>query len=544
MFPNVYLLEPKQEEEYKKQVEYISNLSKELKSIPYENKTSYVYDKLYFVRTFNSKGVQGIVGLLKIPSIKTPLVFKISVDINKSIEHENIVMNECNELRKIVPHYVRCIGMIELPISEDFIRKPYEYGLFETGGDLIPRNILFVEYVYKLPFYKLCDRIISRCETTEETNLGKNIVISQMLQVLMSIYTGQKYKKFVHYDLHTANILIQKCDVNTHFLYITENNSYLIPTYGFFPVLIDYGFSYVDELRGKKMFFNTDNYNWGYQTSEYDPLQDVHRFLINCLYSLEDEHRSYYHITNKIKYIFRNIPVLRKSGWKKLPYDFTDIILDNIKDQCSDYSSYTIFRNCKKECLEILNGLVSIPFNKTDDNYDFADCFPYFMEEYQKIIDIDYYSDNDCMFVLKIIVDLIITRDLTTFEHDLNFIIKKVLDINIPEKGVNYKKLYLSLVVFGERLENFYSYLIKKNNIIIEKSYDNTIIKNVEDVFIYLFKNVSPYTEVKYNDKIFVWDTRKSGKNQTITITPEKYSENVLKQINTSPVMERGKYLL
>lgn len=540
----IYNISSKQDQIYEYHRIYIKHLYDELKCVKYTDKTGYVSQKLEFVRCFNTKGVQGIVGHVKIPGYPYPIVFKISVDINKSVEHEFFVMERCNNsMRDIVPHFVRSVGMIELPISEDFIRDPYNHSLFETEGDMIPRNILFIENVNKLPFYKLCDRILN--VEWKENNLkhkDKNIISSQIIQIMMALHSSQEKHKFVHYDLHTANILVQKCETNSHFLYITQKGKYLIPTYGFYPVLIDMGISYIEKLNGMPVSFNLDNYDRGFQTSEYDKLHDVHHFLINALYVLEYKNTTFDNICNKIKYLFRHVPILRKSGWKFLPYDLTKKVIEKIRYQCKYYSQYRIFYTCEKESLEVLNGLIKMPLTYNGEEFDFNDCFPYFMEELHKIIDIDYYSDNDCMFVLKIIVDLINSRDITQFEHDLCFIVKVVLDIDLSDKNVNYKKLYLSAVVFGERLGNMYSYMIKKHNDIIHESYRRLVVNSAEDMVVYFLKNLTPYSQVNIGDKIYVWNIRDNKKEEFI-LSDDKINSETLDRLNLLSVLEKGEKL-
>lgn len=540
----IYNLSETQNNIYEFQRKYIKQLYDNVKSVNYSKKTEYISKQLEFVRCFNTKGVQGIVGHIKIPNYPHPLIFKISVDINRSAEHEFFVMENCNNtLKDTIPHFVRSVGMLELPISEDFIREPYKHSLFELGGDMIPRTVIFIENIHKLPFYKLCDHILYHNFKDKSLKItDKNIISSQILQILMALHTGQEKHKFVHYDLHTANILIQKCEPNSHFLYITNNGKYLIPTYGFFPVLIDMGISYIDKLNGSYISFNLDNYDRGFQTSEYDPLHDIHHFLINSMYVLEYRNDTFDNICNKLKYLFRHIPILRKSGWKYLPYDLTESVIEKIRYQCKYYCQYRIFNRCEKESLEVLNGLIKLPLIHKNDEYDFHDCFPYFMEEVHKIIDIDYYSDNDCMFVLKIIVGLINSKTIEEFAHNLTFILKVVLDIDLSTKNINFKKMYLSAVVFGERLANMYSYMIKKHNKLINECYDKTVIKSVEDIIIYLMKHITPYSYLNYNDKIYIWNI-KDNNNKQFILSEDKISLEDLDKLNMSNLLDKGEKL-
>ncbi len=69
-------------------------------------------------------------------------------------------------------------------------------------------------------------------------------------QLMIAILIAQKKLSFIHNDLHFDNVLICKCLQRTFMLYVFEYNSIcyaLLPTYGYYPIIIDYGFSFSED---------------------------------------------------------------------------------------------------------------------------------------------------------------------------------------------------------------------------------------------------------------------------------------------------------
>ena len=47
--------------------------------------------------------------------------------------------------------------------------------------------------------------------------------------------------------------MVGKCDENAVFIYVLDNEYYIVPTYGFYPIIIDFGFSYSKMSNGTQM---------------------------------------------------------------------------------------------------------------------------------------------------------------------------------------------------------------------------------------------------------------------------------------------------
>ena len=558
-FKRPHLLESIHDDKFIHQRRIVSNIKREVESVPYKDKLKTITKSLEFVRAFTTKGVQGIVGFVKVSNDteSPPLVFKTSTDINRSVEHEFQVTESLNDMRRYCPHFVRSIGLVELPVSCDFILDSYDNSLFDESEETLPRGVMFMEYVNKLPFYRLC-----------QDSDDRNIIISQILQVLLALEIAQTKKSLTHYDLHTSNILIQMCEKNSVFVYKINGCTYVIPTYGFFPLIIDTGISYAKVNDGKQMMSNTDNYNRGFQTTVYDKLNDVHHFLLTTFYYIETDSDGYDSLSNKIKTIFRHLPVLRKSGWKKLPNDLCDGVISKLMDDCRVYRKFDLFDEYDKASLEVLNGLIKLPF-KHRGSTDFTDCFQAFMEEYHKLIDIEDFTEQDVLFVLRTIVDCInryrdeymnsnkkfdeievsqLKRDteaskkitIDKFKNTFKQSISCILEHNV-EYDINYEKLLLAGIVFSERLETNYFEMLEGNMELIKHCYEKTLVKSPIDMVSYLGRNSTPHFNFDNNTIVYYWDADEEKRSRT---TCKSLSVESLSRINRSYFVERANVVL
>ncbi len=89
---------------------------------------------------------------------------------------------------------------------------------------------------------------------------------------MIAILIAQKKLSFIHNDLHFDNVLICKCLQRTFMLYVFEYNSIcyaLLPTYGYYPIIIDYGFSFSEDLIGGPLLTGIHHNNKGYMNHQY-----------------------------------------------------------------------------------------------------------------------------------------------------------------------------------------------------------------------------------------------------------------------------------
>ena len=135
--------------------------------------------------------------------------------------------------------------------------------------------MLLLEYIEKSS--KFCNYISS-------DKVSEDVLFSIIKQTLMGINIAQKYKKFSHYDLHSNNIMIKKCNKNLVFVYkLDEDNQFCVPTFGYYPIIIDFGFSYIENMNDKldDIISQLDNMGIVYELSknEFKPFNVIYKPL-------------------------------------------------------------------------------------------------------------------------------------------------------------------------------------------------------------------------------------------------------------------------
>ena len=89
-----------------------------------------------FINVFKRKGVQAICGTLtkKLKSenhnesdIDYSIVYKVGAHPERSLEHEEYIMKDCNKLREISPHFVYLYHSEDMNITNKFIDDNGKY---------------------------------------------------------------------------------------------------------------------------------------------------------------------------------------------------------------------------------------------------------------------------------------------------------------------------------------------------------------------------------------------------------------------------------
>jgi len=496
-----------------------------------------------FERVFGTRGVQGITGILKVKNSPDKVVFKISVALDRSVEHENVVTSELNKLRPFCPHFVGNVGMINIPVSNDFVNDPDTESLFKNNNDYFPCNVLLIEYVSPISLYHVCKYL----------HPHRSLIISQLVQIMIALDIAQVKSKFTSYDLHLDNILVRQIEEDTLFLYIHKGKNILIPTYGLYPVIIDLGSSYVQAIEGKPMYTSSDNYHNGLQPTLFDNLNDIHHLLISVLYYLEDRSYAYDFLRTRFLYLFRHIPILSQKGWKQLPYDILDLVLRRIKEDIPDIKIYPVYKAYGDEIIEILNGLIILPWMDQGE-LNFNDCLPEFLEELQKIQDMkSVNSTDDILYILGETVDSInVHREeyqidkkkaITNFAIDWKSRISFVISNNMKEipKNLDFERLFSSAIKVAERMSaNYYKYIEKHTNIISD-AYIQTSITCPLDAAKILLQHSTPSFKVERNSKIYIWNSENESKT---VITPNSLTDAQLESIDDTTILKKGDRLL
>lgn len=222
-------------------------------------------------------GKQGVVGLLEFSSGK--YIVKMSKYMNMICVHEYNIMKSLESMHSYCPYFGRVVSLEHVAVDPDFNLKECE-DPFKVEGDHYMVDVLCMQYIED------ARRMYSLIRHKE---VPEYIIASLIKQTVLAIYLAQSACKFVHYDIHSGNILVRKCDKD---LVITcklpESDTIVtIPTYGYYPVIIDYGFAYA--YGADNTLLTPVNYmREGYMSADYDSFADLRIFLVSVLDDLID----------------------------------------------------------------------------------------------------------------------------------------------------------------------------------------------------------------------------------------------------------------
>lgn len=328
-----------------------------------------------FQNVFNRKGVQAICGTLTnstefsnsypFNTTTNTIVYKVGAHPDKVNEHEADIMYEMNSLKEYSPHFTYIFHSDNLVINDNFINTNFKDSkLHSTGSTLFSlsnnsfenreRFVLFMEYI--------SNTHLKHALRTNDETLSSCLIV----MCLAAIQQGIDHCNFNHYDLHIDNILVKECEQNSFFAYrFKDNTPILTPTKGFYPVFIDYGTSYTQNYNtiGNMCKTSVINAHHGLQPTLFDELVDVHQMLFNSVYEAEKESEKYDHIATHLMHIFKYVKMTREMGWKILPFDIFDCILNKICDYKPNIEDdYQIMHEKQSEIIDLLTLSIELPF--------------------------------------------------------------------------------------------------------------------------------------------------------------------------------------
>ena len=391
-----------------------------LQSLPKKTKLQQLEKLFPFARCFSVKGVQGIAGLLRYQSdvqptdkvskakpkkptksnikqkektneVGLPVVFKIGSDVNLCIEHERDVLQSLNTIRDWCPHYVGYLGYLVVPVANDFIEsekqpdseeeeevferrcsskdeepkiEPGTLDIWENRDDFVNGSMILLEYIGSND----CSQTFSMHHMGRYGSMQQNL--SQMCMTLCGLETAQQELQFVHYDMHLDNILMKECNEDLVFVYkyANPNDFVMVPTLGHYPVMIDMGSSFSQNLVGNSVKTSISFYSSGLQPTVFDPLNDVHHFLFRCIDRLEMFNDRWRDVGTKMMHIFRHLPLWRYKGWKKLPSNLVKRLVKTIYEVVPDMAQNEFWTDYTYEIMDLLVISTTIHW-KQDDGY-------------------------------------------------------------------------------------------------------------------------------------------------------------------------------
>ena len=466
---------------------------------------------------FSTAGVSGFVGKLFINNEKgsydkkedNTIVYKMSSDVDFIIDHESFVLSELNKLN--IPHFCKYYKIKDNINILSKINKSKS-------------KILLMEHLYSQHFKEKeeCKTFYNILHDNKDIgSKGRNIISSQILQILMALEISQNELSFTHYDLHMDNILELKCEYNSVFLYNVNDEYFVVPTFGYYPVLIDVGMSYIYDVNDRPMFSSIHNYINGSQCAIFDTLNDIHHLLISSFYYIEDCSEDYENISDKLKSIFSNIPVLRKRGWKQLKNNIVEKTVDKIKTEIK-YFNDQIFDNNRNDLVGLLAGLIILPLKDKTSNDEFNSSFTNFFKEIKYIYNL---FDLDDDYLLLNIVKVIVSSIIYMKENDdkkeefENELVKNLKYLSRDFKSkleieklqyIHFNYLYSDGIDIGIQLSNYFYKLVIENTSIIQKGYQNIEekyeISSPINFFTYFYENLTPYFKIDNDTLVYTFE--------------------------------------
>jgi serine/threonine protein kinase len=258
----------------------------------------------YDLQHLYTDGKNSITGLCTSKKTGEKYIFKHSGSYSSVVFHEYRILKRLGELN--LPYFPKIYNYIHLD---------------DSCSDL-----LIMEFID--------GRSLESFPSTEKRKICKILLL---IVEYTRVLTG-----FVHYDLHSSNVLVKSVP-RKNYTFRIKNRIFTIDNYGYLPVIIDFGCSYIDALEGKSISFRLDNLGDGCMFIP-DPKVDMLRI------SLMSGFLSDY----TIDYLFPN-----SERTFRLPSKFHRVIERILSHTPLDDVIPVSYR-----CIEILVRLVVYPFKK------------------------------------------------------------------------------------------------------------------------------------------------------------------------------------
>lgn len=489
-----------------------------------------------YKESFSKNGKQGVVGLLKLKSGKN-CVWKISQHINYIVDQENAILQSLNDMREYCPHFVRGFGKLTVKMSSDYrkVENPYK----TSGRHNIYNDVLLLEHIDKArKFYRYI----------KNKSIEEEVLYSIVKQTLLAMTVAQREKGLAHYDLHSNNILIKTCNPNSVFLYVLDDKTqYCVPTYGYYPVIIDFGFGYVDAMKDGPLWGALAHTEVGFLSNMCDKWADPKLFLV----TVSDEIKGYRKTKTSrkfrrlVKNIFSPLNIDWESGWDSQNgvINCSDKVYNMVKRE-GKFSKF--FRETGQYCIDIMQSLITLPLKKRRYR-DIEDVYRMIVDEFHKI-EMEISSVFYNLYIFKKIVDAArVVMPLYSNKDTMNEATRKFKGMALEtisevakycNPRLDWDKLLCSLIVFSRQMEGLmYEHITPRLNEKAEE-YEDMDLKSQTEIYEALEVNIPSDFVFDGDTSVYVWDFHRK-QSKCIELSPRF----VDKINNESDTLRRGKML-
>jgi hypothetical protein len=499
----------------------------------YNNLVSYYEDNknkpweewLELHQVFDKPGKQGIVGLFNNKeNKKEQYVFKISQYINYLVYHELIIMQGLSDISIYCPHFCKGIGIIKSKVEPKYKKSENPFEIKSKYA--IEKDILLCEYIDKsCKFYNYI----------RSNNVDEDVLYSIVKQVLLGITIAQKEKKFTHYDLHSFNVMVKKCNKDLVFLYKIDNeNQFCVPTLGHYPIIIDYGFSFIEDMNDNPLWASLAHTDVGFMSDRFDWVADPKLFLVTVAGEIKEKRRTKKSriLKQTVKKIFKPLTIDWESGWDDVEEQgAADYVLEMLE---SYNSNSRLFEDYDYYCIDIIQSQIILPLEEQKYD-DIGNTYKIFLNEWIKIeneISNHFYN----LYILRELVNIarnirpdylnLKTRkeSICDFTRGVYAAIDKVTKFCVP-KNVHFEKMLCSLLMLAKNIEGVLYEIISSQMKDKQKEYDKMPVDNIEQIYGKIASEIEDEYVYNKNTKVMIIDN--VNKNCNIFQIPEEELDNI-----------------
>jgi len=488
-----------------------------------------------FEKLFKKTGKQGIVGICRLNGKRK--VFKVSRYINYTAVHEYNIMKSLERLDDFCPFFSKATDLIETNLSPKFRDQSNPLAL--GSGHKFKSHILYAELIKGKSLSSLI----------KKKDLDVRIILSTMKQTLAAINIAQKEEKLTHYDLHSSNILVTPCHENSIALFITQDSVIQTPTYGAKPVIIDFGFSYSNACRKKKLTSSLAHTEIGFLSHMHDPIADPKLLLITLAYEAKLYHSKNKHMSlfrKIVKDMFKCLPTDPTSGWDK---DYREIsAIDTVMEITdSQEPKSKIFNRYNHFALDIMQHMIKLPL-KRKSYKELELAFASIDEEMHKLSK-EIGSEFFNLYMFRKITEFASSlreafiseqklkggrRSVKLFKKKIYTELDKISKYCMPK--LNFEKLLCSLLVYSDSIEGILYQECKSLWKTKQKDYEKLKYKTIPEILDRIDKFLPDAYEADADTQIIVYDA----------VNYKTFSFDLAdqyKNYNSLPIDKRGKFL-
>lgn len=503
----------------------------------YESKSSDLPDWLEFHSSFPRTGKQGVLGLLRDPEHEKKYVYKISQYLNYMADQEYTVMQGLNTIREFCPHFCKTYGKFKAEMIDTFrsVDNPFEY---DRDDHHLQNDVLLMEHI---------DDCRKLYRYIKNEHITPEIIMSIVKQTLIATMIASDHLRFTHYDMHSNNVLIKKCQPNSSFFYILdENRTYLTPTFGYYPLIIDFGFSFNKNCEGKPFYGSLAHTDVGFIPSVFDQHSDFKLFLSSVSYEFKRYKRcdTSIRFRNLIRSIYQKCKVDLECGWDtRESHSISDQLLKKMKTQ---FRRSEFFDEQGHHVVDMLQSLIDLPLTSRYTKDDIDDMTAILVTEFLKIekeVKGDFYK----MYILKGIIEACVKNRsgyldkerredaVVEFKRDVLSCIDSVVSYCNPK--INWEKLLCAMLCLSKCMESYCYDKLKKLMAIKKSDYNTMPLRNQTEILESIDANFPSHFFFDEETEIYVWDCVEKRSYKT------KLTEEMILQINQTHPFERGMIL-